>query len=106
MGKSAAPTCRPACAVYVAPGAAVKLAFRSGQQGRGAHCADKFEVLTLAGKPLARRVLYHPHVKEQPFTRSVGGVRVTEGMTQIVVCGHDKVHDYGAVTVTVRLPDR
>jgi hypothetical protein len=35
------------------------------------HYADKFEVLGPGGKVLGTRVLYHPHVNEQPFTRSL-----------------------------------
>ena len=34
-----------------------------------AHYADNWEVLTLDGKLLGRRVLLHPHDNEQPFTR-------------------------------------
>ena len=32
------------------------------------HYADKFEVLAPDGTVLGTRVLYHPHVDEQPFT--------------------------------------
>ena len=35
------------------------------------HYADGWEVVAEDGTPLGRRVLAHPHVDEQPFTRSL-----------------------------------
>ncbi|MAN79548.1 MAG: hypothetical protein CMM77_06295 [Rhodospirillaceae bacterium] len=70
------------------------------------HYADNFEVLAPDGTMLARRVLYHPHVDEQPFTRSVGDVVVPPGIKRVIVRAHDKVHGYGKGTVTLTLPDR
>ena len=68
------------------------------------HYADKWDVLTPDGKLLGTRVLYHPHVEEQPFTRSLGGVEVPEGVTTVVIRGHDKVHGTGGKEMTVELP--
>ena len=34
------------------------------------HYANRWEVIGPDGRVLATRVLYHPHVNEQPFTRS------------------------------------
>lgn len=59
------------------------------------HYADRWEVLTLEGEVLATRTLLHPHVNEQPFTRSLGGVRVPAGTVKVRVRSHDEVHDYG-----------
>lgn len=70
------------------------------------HYADNFEVLAPDGTLLDLRVLYHPHVDEQPFTRSTDGVKVPAGIKSVVVRAHDKVHGYGTGTVTVTLPDR
>lgn len=70
------------------------------------HYADNFEVLAPDGTMLARRVLYHPHVDEQPFTRSAGDVVVPPGIKSVIVRAHDKVHGYGKGTVTIKLPDR
>ena len=83
----------------------VSATIRHGDTGWD-HYADNFEVLTPDGTLLERRVLYHPHVDEQPFTRSVGGVKVPSGITKVIVRAHDKMHGYGEVTVTVTLPDR
>jgi hypothetical protein len=58
------------------------------------HYADGWEVLTIEGKPLAERILYHPHVDEQPFTRSLSGVRIPPGETKVIIRARDKVHGY------------
>jgi len=71
-----------------------------------AHYADQFDVLTTQGQTIATRVLYHPHVNEQPFTRSIGNVQVPIGETEIVIRAHDSVHGDGDRTFTVKLPPR
>ena len=68
------------------------------------HYADKWEVLSPDGTVLGTRVLYHPHVEEQPFTRSLSGVRIPDGLKQVVIRGHDKVHGTGGVEMTIDLP--
>ena len=40
------------------------------------HYADKWEVLALDNTILGTRILHHPHVDEQPFTRSLSGVNI------------------------------
>jgi hypothetical protein len=52
------------------------------------------------------RTLHHPHVEEQPFTRSLSGVRVPAGVDQVSVRARDSVHGYGGETVTVNLRHR
>jgi len=67
------------------------------------HYADKWEILTMAGDSLGTRVLLHPHVNEQPFTRSLGNVRVPEDVDRVVIRGHDSVHGFGGKTIEVRI---
>ncbi len=67
------------------------------------HYADRWEVLTTAGKIIATRTLYHPHVDEQPFTRSLSGVKIPAGVSQVVVWGHDSVHGYSGKQTRVDL---
>ena len=69
------------------------------------HYANKWEVVGPDGKVIATRVLYHPHVGEQPFTRSLTGVRVGEGVKRVTVRAHDKVHGYGGRERLVVLPE-
>jgi hypothetical protein len=65
------------------------------------HYADKWEVLTPDGKVINTRVLAHPHDNEQPFTRSLGGIRIPAGMAKVRVRAHDKVHGYGGAEMDV-----
>jgi hypothetical protein len=69
------------------------------------HYANKWEVLTPDGKTvLGTRTLFHPHEEEQPFTRSLSGVRVPAGIDAVLVRGHDSVHGIGGKTLRVTLP--
>ncbi len=70
------------------------------------HYADKFEVLTPGGTVLGTRILYHPHVDEQPFTRGLGNVQIPAGIAEVIVRAADNVHKAGKVTFTVKLPPR
>lgn len=70
------------------------------------HYANKWEVLTPDGRVIGTRTLYHPHVDEQPFTRSLGRVEVPIGITEVIIRGHDNVHGPGDRTFTVKLPPR
>lgn len=47
--------------------------------------ADGWRVETRDGEVLGTRVLHHPHVEEQPFTRSLGGVDISPDVTEIVI---------------------
>jgi hypothetical protein len=67
------------------------------------HYSDRWEVLGPEREILGTRVLYHPHVGEQPFTRSLGGVEIPEGITKIIVRARDSVHGYGGEEVEVEL---
>ena len=65
------------------------------------HYADRFEVLAPDGTVLATRVVQHPHVQEQPFTRSLAGVRVPAGVTRVKVRARDSQHGLGGAEVEV-----
>lgn len=68
------------------------------------HYADQFVVLAPDGSELGVRVLAHPHVHEQPFTRSLSGVQVPPGVTQVTIAARDSEHGTGSKTMTVDLP--
>ena len=78
---------------------------RHGDQG-WKHYADNWEVLTVNGAVLGKRVLLHPHVNEQPFTRSLGGVRIPQGIKEVIIRGHDKIHKNGGKELKLVLPGR
>jgi hypothetical protein len=67
------------------------------------HYADKWDVVAPDGTVLGTRTLHHPHVEEQPFTRSLRDVKVPAGIDEVTVRAHDSVHGYGGQTVTVKL---
>lgn len=76
---------------------------RHGDEGWD-HYADAFEVVAPDGTILGTRTLYHPHVDEQPFTRSLTGVAIPESVTEVTVRARDSVHGFGGATVSVTLP--
>lgn len=67
------------------------------------HYANNFEILSLDRKILATRILHHPHVNEQPFTRSIGGVKIPLSIKKVIVRAHDSVHKYGGKEIIIEL---
>ncbi len=67
------------------------------------HYADKWDVVAPDGTVLGTRVLLHPHETEQPFTRSLGGVAIPEGVDRVTLRAHDSVHGHGGAEMTVEL---
>ena len=67
------------------------------------HYADAWRVVAVDGSVLGTRTLYHPHENEQPFTRSLGGVKIPQGTTTVFVEAHDKVHGWNAQRLKVDL---
>ena len=68
------------------------------------HYADKWEVLELDQNVLATRTLYHPHVDEQPFTRSLSAVKIPAAVGGVNLRAHCSVHGYGGQEFPVDLP--
>ncbi len=68
------------------------------------HYANRWEVLAPDGTVLGTRTLYHPHVGEQPFTRSLSGVAIPKSVTTVTVRAHDLVHGNGGVEMVVEVP--
>ena len=67
------------------------------------HYADAWRVVTEAGDVLGERILLHPHVNEQPFTRSQGGIRIPEDTHIVYVEARDKEHGWSPQRVQVDL---
>ncbi len=72
--------------------------------------ADGWDVVTPEGEVLKpdpesefTRTLLHPHVDEQPFTRSQSGIVIPEDVTEVRVRAHDIVDGYGGEEVVVDL---
>ncbi|GAA6188230.1 hypothetical protein [Litorivita sp. NS0012-18] len=56
------------------------------------HYADRWQVEAEDGTVLGQRILHHPHVDEQPFTRSLSGVLVPDGTQRIFIRAGCSVH--------------
>ncbi len=65
--------------------------------------ADAWEVRSVDGTVLGVRQLLHPHVDEQPFTRSLSGVVIPDGVDEVTVAARDSVAGFCGRTLTVAL---
>ena len=70
------------------------------------HYADLWEVVAPDGAVLGARVLLHPHVDEQPFTRGLSGVRIGQAIRTVRVRARDKADGYGGREMVVSVPGR
>jgi hypothetical protein len=66
--------------------------------------ADAWEVRTTDGEVVGTRILAHPHVDEQPFTRSLVDVQIPETSTNVEIAAHDSVVGFCGVTVIAAVP--
>ncbi len=65
------------------------------------HYANAWEVVAPDGTVLATRVLAHPHVNEQPFTRSLSGITIPEDIKEVRFRAKDSVHGYGGKEIVL-----
>ncbi len=91
-------------AEFVADGAAwrVDVTLRHADSG-WEHYADAWRIVTPQGRVLGTRTLWHPHVEEQPFTRSLLGVVIPPGLQLVYVEGHDNAHGWSDSRIEVDL---
>jgi len=69
------------------------------------HYADMWRVEAPDGTVLGERELLHPHVDEQPFTRSLSGVAIPDDLDEVVIRARDNVDGWAEETLIVTLPD-
>ena len=67
------------------------------------HYANQWEILSLEGEVLGVRILHHPHVNEQPFSRSLSGVSIPSSIKSVKIRARDSVHGYGGKELTLEL---
>lgn len=70
------------------------------------HYANRWVVLGEDGSQIGERILLHPHEDEQPFTRSLNGIQVPEGVAAFYVQAFDSVHGAGPRFGPVAVPGR
>lgn len=68
------------------------------------HYANVWQVVGPDGEVLGERELLHPHVEEQPFTRSLSGVRIPSDVHTVTIRAGDLVHEFGGAEVVLDLP--
>ncbi|NNK65181.1 MAG: hypothetical protein HKO95_00430 [Rhodobacteraceae bacterium] len=68
--------------------------------------ADGWRVETEDGAILGTRTLFHPHVNEQPFTRSLGGVEIAEGVERVVIRARTNTEGWDGDPFILTLPQR
>ena len=67
------------------------------------HYADRWEVAGPDNEILGTRILHHPHVDEQPFTRSLSGVKIPGDVEHVTIRARDSVHGYGGEEAQLEL---
>ena len=67
------------------------------------HFADGWEVIDLEGKQLGYRQLSHPHVNEQPFTRSQCNIKISSEISHVIVRAKCNKHGFGGKAFGVKL---
>lgn len=65
------------------------------------HYADGWRLVDSNGNEIGKRTLYHPHVNEQPFTRSLSGFHIPNNMKIIFVEAHDLKHGWSPDKVKI-----
>ena len=66
--------------------------------------ADAWQVLGPDGELLGERILTHPHENEQPFTRSLSGIQIPEGVTEVTVAARDLVLGFCGDAFSIEVP--
>ncbi len=68
------------------------------------HYADAWVIFIEDGQNLAARNLQHPHVDEQPFTRSLPYVYVPADIKTVIIRAHCSRDKFGGKEITVMIP--
>ncbi|HSR61982.1 MAG TPA: hypothetical protein VLN56_01095 [Gammaproteobacteria bacterium] len=70
------------------------------------HYADRWEILTLDDEVITGRVLRHPHVGQQSFTRPLHFVSLPDDISQVKIRAHCTRDGFGGKTMEIGLPER
>ena len=65
------------------------------------HYADAWRLVDEKGNEIGKRTLYHPHVNEQPFTRSLSDLYIGDDKKIIFIEAHDKKHGWSPNKVKI-----
>lgn len=67
------------------------------------HYADAWRLVDEKGNEIGKRTLYHPHVNEQPFTRSLSRFQIPGHTKVIYVEAHDFNRGWSANKVKINM---
>jgi hypothetical protein len=67
------------------------------------HYTDAWEVLLPDGTSLGVRILDHPHVEEQPFTRSLSGIAIPAGTDHVLIRARCSVDGWAEARLQVAI---
>jgi len=67
------------------------------------HYADVWRIVDAQNTIFGERILRHPHVNEQPFTRSLTQVIIPLDVPVVYIEAHDSVHGWSAPRLKVDL---
>jgi len=67
------------------------------------HYADHWLILSRDEQLLGVRKLMHPHVKEQPFTRSLPYIQIPDEVTEVIIRAHCSVDNCSGKNITVKI---
>jgi len=56
------------------------------------HFANGWQIFTTNGELLGHRALAHPHVKEQPFTRTIRNIKIPPSVDTVILKANDSLH--------------
>jgi hypothetical protein len=66
--------------------------------------ADGWRIVAADGTVLGTRILVHPHVNEQPFTRSQSGIQIPADVSEVLIESSTNVTGWGGPKVSFTLP--
>jgi len=66
--------------------------------------ADFWVVRTPRGFVLRKRVLEHPHIDDQPFTRALSGLHIPEGEDVVEIAASDSVEGLCGQIIVLDVP--
>lgn len=70
------------------------------------HYANLWQIETLSGEVLGTRVLLHPHINEQAFTRSLSNIKIPKSVTKVIVRAGCTIDGINSKKIVVELGAR
>ena len=67
------------------------------------HYADHWLILDKDEQVIAARKLMHPHVNEQPFTRSLSYIQIPDEVTEVTIRAHCSVDNYSGKNMVIKI---